>query len=86
MIGRENKGHSGTRHLRCQAWSRALYSSALQDHCRRRRTKMEPIEDAAGPGHPAPDAPVENARGESVRLSELWRDSPVIIVFLRHLG
>lgn len=47
---------------------------------------MEPIEGAAGTGSPAPDAPVENAHGEAVRLSELWRESPLIIVFLRHLG
>jgi hypothetical protein len=47
---------------------------------------MEPIEDAAGPERPAPDAPVENAHGEAVRLSELWRGSRLIIISLRHLG
>jgi hypothetical protein len=27
-----------------------------------------------------------DSKGESHRLGDLWRDSPVVLVFLRHFG
>jgi hypothetical protein len=32
------------------------------------------------------DIVVEDHRGVSVRLGDLWRDGPVVLVFLRHYG
>lgn len=34
----------------------------------------------------APDVPVELADGSSTRLSRLWRDATLVLVFLRHFG
>ncbi|MEE9240307.1 MAG: hypothetical protein V3U53_03850, partial [bacterium] len=36
--------------------------------------------------HPALDVALEKGAGESVQLSEFWKDSPLIAVFMRHLG
>lgn len=43
---------------------------------------MPPLE----PGRPAPDAVLEDADGHDVRLSDLWRAGPSVLVFLRHFG
>ena len=45
----------------------------------------------AGTGRPAidPEAAavlVEDLEGRSRRLGDLWRDRPVVLVFLRHFG
>jgi len=36
-------------------------------------------------GDAAPDLTIDDARGETLRLSD-WRGHPVVLVFLRHLG
>lgn len=42
--------------------------------------------DALNKGRPAPDVPLQDARGAAIRLSQLWRDQPLVLVFLRHFG
>jgi len=37
-------------------------------------------------GDKAPDASLTNSAGEAVRLSDMWADKPVVVVFLRHFG
>jgi peroxiredoxin len=37
-------------------------------------------------GSPAPDLVVQDAAGPTLRLSELWADHTLILVFLRHFG
>ncbi len=37
-------------------------------------------------GDPAPDAMLRGEGEREVRLSELYREGPVILVFLRHFG
>jgi peroxiredoxin len=38
------------------------------------------------PGQVAPDATLVNLEGRAVNLSEAWKTSPALLVFLRHLG
>jgi hypothetical protein len=37
-------------------------------------------------GQPAPDATFASRDGGVVRLSDLWREKPTILLFLRHFG
>ena len=37
-------------------------------------------------GHPALDVTLENGAGVSVQLSEFWKDGPLAVIFMRHLG
>jgi hypothetical protein len=37
-------------------------------------------------GRPAAEAALEGDAGEAVRLSDLWKDSRLVLVFMRHLG
>jgi peroxiredoxin len=37
-------------------------------------------------GDPAPDVEVLDPQGRPVRLSTLWVERPVVLVFLRHYG
>ena len=37
-------------------------------------------------GQPAPDAAFASRDGGVVRLSDLWREKPTILLFLRHFG
>jgi peroxiredoxin len=37
-------------------------------------------------GDIAPDVVVYDTDGSAVRTSELWRDAPVVVAFLRHFG
>ncbi len=38
-------------------------------------------------GQPAPDATVQDADGNDIQLSSLWRgDQPLLLVFIRHFG
>lgn len=37
-------------------------------------------------GDRAPDVPLLGGEGEAVPMSRLWRDRPVVAVFLRHYG
>jgi peroxiredoxin len=37
-------------------------------------------------GDKAPDAVLRDAASTEVRLSELWREHPLVLVFLRHFG
>ena len=37
-------------------------------------------------GQPAPDAAFVSCDGGVVRLSDLWREKPTILLFLRHFG
>jgi len=37
-------------------------------------------------GQPAPDAAFVSSDGGVVRLSDLWREKPTILLFLRHFG
>ncbi len=37
-------------------------------------------------GHPALDVALEKGAGETVRLSEFWKDGPLAVIFMRHLG
>ena len=34
----------------------------------------------------APNIQVVNAEGETIELSSLWADKPVVLAFLRHFG
>ena len=34
----------------------------------------------------APDLKVVNADGDTIELSSLWADKPVVLAFLRHFG
>jgi hypothetical protein len=36
--------------------------------------------------HKAPDAELQDATGQGFKLSERWRDRPLVLVFLRHFG
>ncbi|HZQ36069.1 MAG TPA: hypothetical protein VFD32_09065 [Dehalococcoidia bacterium] len=38
------------------------------------------------PGDPAPEVEVEDAAGEPLAISALWRERPALLVFLRHYG
>ena len=38
------------------------------------------------PGDIAPNLQVVNADGETIELSSLWADKPVVLAFLRHFG
>ena len=37
-------------------------------------------------GDVAPNLNVVNADGETIELSSLWSDKPVVLAFLRHFG
>jgi hypothetical protein len=37
-------------------------------------------------GQPAPDSAFASRDGGVVRLSDLWREKPTILLFLRHFG
>jgi peroxiredoxin len=37
-------------------------------------------------GEAAPDLQVVNAGGETISLSSIWADRPVVLTFLRHFG
>ena len=37
-------------------------------------------------GDRAPNATFARSQGNEVALSELWRDGPVVVAFLRHFG
>ena len=37
-------------------------------------------------GEAAPDLQVVNADGETINLSLIWADKPVVLTFLRHFG
>ena len=37
-------------------------------------------------GDVAPNLDVVNADGETIELSSLWADKPVVLAFLRHFG
>jgi peroxiredoxin len=37
-------------------------------------------------GDMAPDIQVVNADGETIDLSSIWADKPVVLTFLRHFG
>ena len=37
-------------------------------------------------GDVAPNFNVVNADGETIELSSLWADKPVVLAFLRHFG
>lgn len=37
-------------------------------------------------GDNAPDVLLHDAAGNEVRLSELWHERPLVLVFLRHFG
>jgi peroxiredoxin len=37
-------------------------------------------------GDLAPNLKVVNADGETIELSALWADTPVVLAFLRHFG
>ncbi len=37
-------------------------------------------------GNVAPNIQVVNADGETIELSSLWVDKPVVMAFLRHFG
>lgn len=37
-------------------------------------------------GERAPDVTLQGADGQSVRLSDLWREGPLVVAFLRHPG
>ena len=37
-------------------------------------------------GDVAPNLNVVNADGETIELSSLWADKPVVLAFLRHFG
>jgi peroxiredoxin len=41
---------------------------------------------ALQPGDAAPDLALADATGASVQLSDLWRERPLLLVFLRHYG
>ncbi len=42
--------------------------------------------DSLVAGSPAPDVELQDDAGQFVRLSSLWRERPLVLVFIRHLG
>ncbi|MEE9606364.1 MAG: hypothetical protein V3U03_01390 [Myxococcota bacterium] len=42
--------------------------------------------DALEVGSPVPDLTLSGEGGREIRLSELWRRAPTVLVFLRHFG
>lgn len=38
------------------------------------------------PGEAAPDVELRDDAGQPVRLSVLWRERPLVLLFVRHLG
>jgi peroxiredoxin len=38
------------------------------------------------PGDTAPDRRLRDSSGSEVALSDLWRERPLVLVFLRHFG
>lgn len=38
------------------------------------------------PGDQAPDGGCLHKDGQPTRLSEMWRDGPILLTFLRHFG
>ncbi len=64
---------------------------ALADKHEGSGAKMNVNNKAAVPGEflaglPAPEATVEDAEGRPIRLRDLWKEGPIVLVFLRHLG
>ena len=49
---------------------------------------MNPQLSSARPavGDPAPDLELQDATARSVRLSSLWAERPLVLLFVRHLG
>jgi hypothetical protein len=39
-----------------------------------------------GVGDPAPDMTLTDAGGEQTSLSSLWKEQPLVLLFVRHLG
>jgi len=37
-------------------------------------------------GNPAPDLKLTDDTGHEVQLSSLWRQQPLVLIFVRHLG
>ena len=37
-------------------------------------------------GETAPDLQVVNADGDTIDLSSVWADKPIVLTFLRHFG
>lgn len=37
-------------------------------------------------GQTAPDLTLADDQGQSVRLSDLWRQRPLVLLFVRHFG
>ncbi|HEY6417899.1 MAG TPA: hypothetical protein VIX59_02755 [Candidatus Binataceae bacterium] len=37
-------------------------------------------------GDKAPDVRLRDSNGQTLALSELWRERPLVLVFLRHFG
>ncbi|WP_152541364.1 redoxin domain-containing protein [Kallotenue papyrolyticum] len=37
-------------------------------------------------GRPAPDATLRDTADQPIQLSALWREQPVVLVFIRHFG
>jgi hypothetical protein len=37
-------------------------------------------------GDQAPDSVVLDAKGQEVRFSQFWQESPILLSFLRHFG
>jgi len=42
--------------------------------------------EMAGPEGPAPEIRFEDGGGSPVPLSSLWKQGPLALVFMRHLG
>jgi peroxiredoxin len=42
--------------------------------------------DVVKKGASAPDVALQDVNGAEVRLSELWSEQPLVLVFLRHFG
>jgi peroxiredoxin len=43
-------------------------------------------QQALGAGDQAPEITITGADGAPVQLSELWRERPLLLAFLRHYG
>ncbi len=42
--------------------------------------------DPIGPGDAAPDLALTDDEGQRVRLSDLWANRPLVLLFVRHFG
>lgn len=56
------------------------------EHWKRGPTRLRWLEVPVQVGDPAPDVPLQDATGNTVRLSDSWVERPALLLFWRHYG